>query len=730
MRKVERVMEDEIITELKEIEEEEAHLYLLGRPVPPVFGFSPTELEEHCNKIISFLKDGGTGLLGLRYYEGQGELAALLLLLLYARLKKANKKVRLVNSLTAPFIDTDYPYILIDNALRFSNFIEFLESNSKGHIIIATGLVTEWEKVTIPIPHYFYTIDKPIKEPCKIKVEVRDEIRDLYFLVCIFDAFGVPLPLSLLTKALNKDEDTTANLVDDARGFLYWIERESPPAILVSTKGEIVAWKMLKEGLKEGDTISGYRRVINSIDPKDKKERYTVIKLFHAFIQKSCKQLAKKIYPEVGAHIDRIWREGTSVELLAWGKIFECLYMYPESQEVFKEGIKRDPKNIFLLHAYGYMLGRWQKYDEARRIFRNGLKIEPKNIYLWQSWADMEGEKGEYEEARKLYSMAKGIDDKNIFVLVSFADLEARYGSYRMANALLNEAIRLSNGKSVYAYNVLGTMEARRGEYEKSLEAFKNALEIDPENIPTLNAMGMMYKERGHFEKALELFEEVLKIDPENLHTLNAIGELLGDKRRFEEAERYFKKILEIDPYNIKTLVSTGVMQNKKGNPDKAEALLREVLTLHPDNPYILSSLAEIYIEAGEFDEAEKWLKEALSRDRNNIPTLNSFGRLMTRMERVDDAREKFKRALKIWKYSEGKKEFIECIITYNTWANVEAKMGNIERAKELFEESLKLDPENAYTHHAYGSMLKEEGEDIEKAEMHLRKAEELGMRI
>jgi tetratricopeptide (TPR) repeat protein len=661
-------------------------------------------------------------------------------------------------------------YLIINGAFELIDFMEFIKFSGDSPVAITHVLNPDWKGDPLQLgfnyKEYFLKPDPDVsKEFCpmlqweiertKRRIEENATLKDAYFYVCLLDAFDIPTPLSLLARILNKSERDLSLLIDEPNKVIYRMDTRDGQKPMVTTAGEAIAQEALDKLFKADNVVrlNGYRKIIKYIDPQNKAERYVAIKLFHLLIQRSNRRLVKKILEadEAKAKKRELWTNADSPqELLAWGKILGEL-RDEEAVEVFEEGLKRFSDNPYLLHAYIRVMSLWGRYDKAHKWFHDA---DSDNIYILQAIGDMEREMGYYKLARDRFDEAIDKDPNNFYAWVSKGDAEAGLGFYEEAKESFDEALRLDPG-NLYAKNAWGVMEARRGRYDEAVKHFKSVLERDPENVPTLNAWGVMEKERGHWREAEQLFRKALKADPENLLTLNVLGDLKADQGHwkaeqedyeaaealFKEAEELFKQALDIDPWNMKIKVSYATMKRKWGEAElqrgheakarehfrKAEGLLKEAQDYLreyncrwlPDgkHPHLLHAEGELRLRRGDYEGAREKFEEI----GENVAALTSLAKLTAR-ENIEKARKLFEKAVKEAK--KPKHKHIDLIITYNAWAEAEAK--NFEEAEEHFKESLNEDPENALTHWAYAEMLRSAGRP--EAEEHFNKAWELGM--
>ncbi|HPZ08848.1 MAG TPA: tetratricopeptide repeat protein [Candidatus Eremiobacteraeota bacterium] len=109
-----------------------------------------------------------------------------------------------------------------------------------------------------------------------------------------------------------------------------------------------------------------------------------------------------------------------------------------------------------------------------------------------------------------------------------------------------------------------------KGNYEKALDCFTKAIELDHHNIYALNEMGMALGQLEHYEKANKCFDEILEIDPNYTNAWNNKGWLLLRQKKYNDAINYFNKALEFDPKNKFAWYNRGLTLFYQGKYDQA----------------------------------------------------------------------------------------------------------------------------------------------------------------
>lgn len=103
-----------------------------------------------------------------------------------------------------------------------------------------------------------------------------------------------------------------------------------------------------------------------------------------------------------------------------------------------------------------------------------------------------------------------------------------------------------------FSYNKynLACILLRKGEFEESIKAFQEVIQIEPSFVPAHHNLGISYYSLGLLEEAKKEYEIVLQledIDPD-MDSLNNLGIILAELGQLEEAKKVFYQALKADP--------------------------------------------------------------------------------------------------------------------------------------------------------------------------------------
>ncbi|MBN1150822.1 tetratricopeptide repeat protein [candidate division WOR-3 bacterium] len=228
------------------------------------------------------------------------------------------------------------------------------------------------------------------------------------------------------------------------------------------------------------------------------------------------------------------------------------------------------------------------------------------------------------------------------------------------------------------AYNELGTVFLKDGEFDKALASFERALEyskiIAGQKLEsrTFGNFGVLYATKKNFEKALESYEKAKEIavatgdKTSEALAMSNIGAILAQQNKYKEAEKHFDKSFEIASENglseekAAAHINLGNLQAIKGRIADAEKHFDEALKIFRESGtregevYCLYNISEMKKHEDKFNEALKYTVEAMEIAKEigsirwEIKVLAQTGDLKYRMSEPEEALESFIEALKL----------------------------------------------------------------------------------
>ena len=139
----------------------------------------------------------------------------------------------------------------------------------------------------------------------------------------------------------------------------------------------------------------------------------------------------------------------------------------------------------------------------------------------------------------------------------------------------------LKKRKHQVFFNILSVAYQSLGDYKKSLEVMKEALQLNPKNPYFLNNIATTVHKLEKFEEAEMYFKKGLEIAPNYINILNNLANLKKDLNYTEEAIEYYKKSLAVDDRNIEANLNIANSYQSLGKFSESINYLRKVLEIN-----------------------------------------------------------------------------------------------------------------------------------------------------
>lgn len=154
--------------------------------------------------------------------------------------------------------------------------------------------------------------------------------------------------------------------------------------------------------------------------------------------------------------------------------------------------------------------------------------------------------------------------------------------------------------------------------------------------------------EKKDYKKARQNFENSLKIKPDYYKAMVVLAALDEEEGKLDEAIQKAEKALvspEDAPTALKLLIS---IYNKKGNKEKALEYQKKLSEIEPESPESLFNKAAEFLNARKDSEAKPLLEKAIAADPKFASAYYELGFIYLREGNMEKAKETFQEFLKL----------------------------------------------------------------------------------
>ena len=172
------------------------------------------------------------------------------------------------------------------------------------------------------------------------------------------------------------------------------------------------------------------------------------------------------------------------------------------------------------------------------------------------------------------------------------------------------------------AWHDLGVLDAALGNYDKSIESFRRALDVQPGSRKTLLAFGEALRRAHQAKNAAKLYAKWLESDPNDGDMRARYGQMLREAGDLEESLEQARILLgqggQGDAAIGKTVIAynaLGLTYYKMGKLDLAESALRKAADLDAKSAFVWNNLGLVAFDRGHDQEAFLHFQKASELD-------------------------------------------------------------------------------------------------------------------
>ena len=130
-------------------------------------------------------------------------------------------------------------------------------------------------------------------------------------------------------------------------------------------------------------------------------------------------------------------------------------------------------------------------------------------------------------------------------------------------------------------------LDSNRNTYAEAIEAYKRAIECDPDCADAHCNLGSVYFNQDRLASSRVCFERALAIDSHHVESNLNLATLLEEEGRYQMALRHYKVALEADPMFADAHVSLALVYERIGLRRKARGHWRRYLQLEPSGTWV-----------------------------------------------------------------------------------------------------------------------------------------------
>jgi tetratricopeptide (TPR) repeat protein len=371
------------------------------------------------------------------------------------------------------------------------------------------------------------------------------------------------------------------------------------------------------------------------------------------------------------------------------------------AKELFARIIDIDPNQPDANHNMGTLFLRAGDLEKAVPFFKTALEANFGSAQYWFSYIDTLFKAGHYADALELFKISKTKGCKG----EAFDNLERQLNSSefvlkRKLAKLQNPAL-VNGPKGNLIYLEIGETFEKLNMLEEAIEAYKSALEIDPNYETAYIKLGNVLKGQGKLAEAVAAYKKVLEIKPDHVTAHFNIGVILQEQGRSDEAIIAYNKALSIRSDFLNAHINLGNTFKSVGKFEEAIGAYKNAIALKPDYAEAYRNFGTALQDQGKLEEAIKVYRKALDIKPDYAEVHYNIGNCFVRRDNLGEAIAAYKKALSI------KPGYAEA---YNNIGLALSNNGKIGEAIEFYDKAIAIKPDYAEAYSNMGVAFADQG--------------------
>jgi tetratricopeptide (TPR) repeat protein len=275
------------------------------------------------------------------------------------------------------------------------------------------------------------------------------------------------------------------------------------------------------------------------------------------------------------------------------------------------------------------------------------------------------------------------------------------------ARLQLEDAIKI-RPDFLAARETLARVYLAKPDIPKALQAAEDLLQLDKNNLAGHLIRSASLLALGNVDKAREELDVITRLFPQNPDARYQVGLLAWRDKDYKKAEQVFQALYRDSPRDSRGLLGITETLAAQNRLDDAIKAMDKAIAAEPDRKELKLARANFYVRAQRYDEALATYKELIEKDPGAKADLFfKMGETYRLKGDINLAADAFRKSSQAAPNSTTPLVYLGMILE---------TLGPADQAKAVYEQILKLDPNNALALNNLAYRKAEEGLDLDSA--------------
>ena len=289
-------------------------------------------------------------------------------------------------------------------------------------------------------------------------------------------------------------------------------------------------------------------------------------------------------YAQMHQTVEGLLQKIPGLKLLAQGSENLKNKNFKEAAAAFQESLKYIPDNSDAYYNMALAQANAKMFDEAQQTIQKAIAMKPAE----KAYADLKQQIDGLKEQDSVQKAQAIVDQGE--ALFKNSDYAGALQKYQQAKTMLPP-----KGQAI-ALTLIGKAEAALNHQDQALQAYKQAVELDPGNNRFKLALAQYYVSQKKYDEALAVYSgDGGAASDQALFNLGQ--QLAKDPNNNQVAQLAFEKAIQANPSNAEAYYELGMMLYfSKDNDKRAKELLAKYVEIGKDQNHVENAKGSLVI--------------------------------------------------------------------------------------------------------------------------------------
>ena len=386
-----------------------------------------------------------------------------------------------------------------------------------------------------------------------------------------------------------------------------------------------------------------------------------------------------------------------------WGKTAENKHRFEEALEAYEKTLLCDEESEYIMRKLAVLFIKMDLKENAAKLLEQIVSKNPQDTENRILLANVFNSLGKIDEAVSIYKDLLEIKEDHDTLLM-LGTLYAQNKEYDKAQKILNRLILLEDD-SYLGHYYLARLYLELQYYDKAVSSYERALELNWSERLAFE-VAEFFENRQEYEKAILIYNKIIgegeSVDMAKTRLVNIYLTI----EKYDNALELLRELRTILPesQSVDLTISRILLGQEKY--DEAIMILEDVLKTNPELTVVRYILATAYYRNNDNLRAEQQLKKIPEESNLHEDSIFLWVKMLNDSDKYTEAATLLEQ--QIGDAATRKPSF------YILLASLYRENEEIELGKKIYEQALRLFPEDVDILYNYGIFLEKIGENDE----------------